>query len=71
MTNRQITLAKCDDWEGLYIDGEMKYQNHKVRISDFCEALGIELKEVWADCEAAYEMGSFPDNLEELVIDDN
>ncbi len=39
----KVTLvSNGDDWEGLYVDGELKTEGHRVTAYDLAEVLGLE-----------------------------
>lgn len=61
------------DWAGLYIDGHLAAQGHRISIRDVLDSLGIE-EESQSASEEAIERASidflfdgFPEDLEELV----
>jgi hypothetical protein len=63
----KFALVRIDDWEALYIDGEMAYEGHQVRPTDVFRALGLEVEGVVLDEAVAeregYEFG-FPNELD-------
>lgn len=67
----KITLVYGDDWKGLYINGQLKLQNHDLDVRDVLEAInsedkfvGIEVLE--ADAGWLADAHEFPDNLEHV-----
>ncbi len=47
----KVVLVDYDDWQGLYIDGELVLQDHRLKLSEVLSALGIKLETKWADGE--------------------
>lgn len=65
----KITYAtNYDDWEGIYVDGVLKLQDHKIRIQDLFELFSdfITVEEIDAYDYLA-EMGSLPTTVKELM----
>jgi hypothetical protein len=58
--------APSGDWEGLYIDGKLNFENHSLRAVEVLDALGIEYREIEADVEWLAIRGRFPDNLAQV-----
>ncbi len=44
-------VTNGNDWEGLYIDGELINENHSLRTVDILAALGIDIKHVEVSCD--------------------
>jgi hypothetical protein len=61
-----VTIVWGEDWEGLYIDGELKAQGHLISAKDVLDALGLELDEIEADGDWLGERGDLPQKLEEV-----
>jgi hypothetical protein len=66
-----LILVYADDWEGLYINGEIKRENHTIRLHDilsFCPINSIIEKEVdweWFDSNG----GVFPESYAKIPED--
>lgn len=68
--NKKLTIAtNYDDWEGLYVDGILYTEGHKLRVEDIFSALGITCEEVSV---AGYleTYGSLPSKFHDLEIDE-
>ena len=64
-TDKTITIISLnDDWEGLYIDRHLVYQNHEIRVRDVLEALEIDGHAGSVEDE---NLGMLPDNLGDLI----
>lgn len=62
-----VLVTNCDDWEGLYVDGELVAQDHQVKRDNF---LGLESYETWeVSSEYTHEVGYLPDYLSEIPDD--
>lgn len=66
----QATYVTCDGREGLYLDGKVVAQGHRIRIDEILSHLGIKV-----DYHAAYdqdswldEEGYLPENLDDLKL---
>lgn len=75
----KIFIARTDNWEGFYVDGELKFQHHSIGIDEILvyklitfpvtiEALEEEfVDESWADPEEGNWDG-FPEKLSDVVF---
>lgn len=68
MTKTITITTNHDDWEGLYVNGVLFTEGHKLRSEDIFEALGIEYEEITAYSHLE-NYGSLPDKLEDLEVD--
>ena len=67
MTNKEVVLAKTDDWTVLYVEGVKILENHTLGEAEIFEALGLNVKEVWLDdCWVEDHGHDFPLNADEL-----
>lgn len=68
---QEVTLvsALSGDWVGLYVDGELRAQNHSLRARDVLRALGIEFQDFIAEERWMDREGSLPTNISDVVID--
>lgn len=66
----KFTLARCDDWECLYVDGVAVEQGHSIDLPWILQQHGVDIER-----KPAYEWmteqggGWFPEKLEEVVFD--
>ena len=61
-------VSIADDWEGLYVDGTLIHQGHRITIRDVMEQLDASVE--FAEREAwGAEYGECPDSLEDVVFD--
>lgn len=58
----KIIVTEFDDWKGLYVNGDLKCENHSLHYRDIFEALGIEYEVVEIDMEEL-NMGRLPDSF--------
>ena len=49
MNNPKVSIYKVDDWQALYIDGELIYENHKISPEEVLQKLGITYKVKFVD----------------------
>lgn len=58
---KTITIVTNDnDWEGLYVDGQLVYEGHEIPRSVLLEAVGVVAETVVVEID-----GSLPDTLAE------
>lgn len=64
----QITLVtNNEDWEGLYIDGNLTALDHQMSIKEFADLAGIDLDVIDADPDWFKEKEEIlPDKLEDV-----
>lgn len=65
----EIVIVNHDDWQGIYVDGKLLMQDHRLRLSDVLTALGIKLNERWVDGEWLETEGLLPEDLNEVWFD--
>jgi hypothetical protein len=71
-----VTLVRFRDWDCLYIDSELVYDNHVISLSDYIRVLNdnisgridqVQLKYASDDCSDALEYdGEPPENINDL-----
>lgn len=65
----RVTIAtNYDDWEGIYVDGKLKYQTHRITAQDVLEVLGVDFTEAEVDNEWLASGGCLPKHEAELVL---
>ena len=62
----KVTFADGDDWNGLYVDGELVAENHSLRPTDVLDALGIVYERVACDQDWLEEQGRLPPDLKDV-----
>jgi hypothetical protein len=75
MEGPKVVLVGCEagDWEGIYVDGTLAREGHKLEVWDVLEALGLSDKVESKDCtdENMEDMGwSLPAKLKDLKADE-
>lgn len=75
MIEKTLTLVRGDDWDGIYIDGKLHSEGHS--FSDFSLLeLGIslpvntKLETIFPNVDWLEYEGSYPDNLEHVIRQD-
>jgi hypothetical protein len=67
MDLNEIVVVCADDWQGLYVNGNLVNEDHKIRIGDLasCTPIGTVTIKYLNDkgCEWLENKGSFPSNL--------
>ncbi len=66
----RIVLVRADDWKGLYLDGKLVEEGHRVDTIDVLHALGIEARQVWANDEWLNDRGCLPPSLRDVKHED-
>jgi hypothetical protein len=56
-----VVIVDGDEWQGLYVDGVLKCEDHRLRVDEVLDALGINVtvQPTWHD-------DVLPDKLEDL-----
>jgi len=54
------------DWEGVYVDGILKFEGHSIQWWQMLKALGIEYTTFDADDEWLLDRGRLPEKLTEV-----
>lgn len=68
MTESKFVLIDADDWQGLYVDGKLVYEGHRVEMSDLASAANLNFKKEYAEGakgEWLHENGNLPNTLDE------
>ncbi|MDF2590533.1 MAG: hypothetical protein K0S41_4376 [Anaerocolumna sp.] len=73
--------VKADDWQGMFIDGNLAYEGHEISFREFKEICkrnklnGSDVEEKWVtdDYYDRYlsRYGSFPNDLSEVELQEN
>jgi hypothetical protein len=66
VNSHRVTYVVGNDWEGLYVDGEIVNQGHTLRLQDLAEALKIDLHTVEPDDEWLGKVGHLPQKLSKV-----
>lgn len=61
-----ITFVSGDDWQGLYLDGELIEEGHRVDVADVLCHLGFACEQIYADNQWLAERGSLPENRNDI-----
>jgi len=75
--NLQLVQITADDWEGIYFNGLLKTEGHRVPFRDLMEIIVEEggRIEYWATIEAdadwLNDLGNLPDTLREVKFAEN
>jgi hypothetical protein len=66
-TPKITIVSNGDDWEGLYLDGVLFCQDHKVTTQDVASALDLEVDNVYVSCKwLGGKVSSLPDKLSKV-----
>lgn len=61
---KEVVLVKGDDWEGIYINGRLIFENHSLSAKEIFRILGFDIIDV--DDQWLGDRGSFPENISEV-----
>ena len=73
MSGANFFHLKGDDWEGVYVDGELQFEGHSVSeklIDKLVEVGGIEYESKWLNADGYRELaigGRFPTSLSDAL----
>ncbi|MGG0667865.1 hypothetical protein ABE073_04965 [Lederbergia citrisecunda] len=67
----KVVIATYDDWEGLYVNGELRTEGHSINLHDFVDLINdhkvfesMEVVEISEGC--LEEHGNCPMNLDDM-----
>jgi len=74
MSSVSLILVVTDDWQGVYVDGVLEHEGHRIEGSDWIRIIGRhknfgEIESYWADEEYMHDVGNFPNKFEDLPKD--
>ena len=71
--NMEVVLADGDDWQGLYVNGTLVMQDHRITVQDLCDLYDFKgmIKEVYADVDWLCEVNEFPKKLEDVKLEED
>ena len=61
-----IVRSSSGDWEGLYINGKLKFEGHEIRREDLLEVLDIDIEERDAEENWLENRGNLPEYLKDV-----
>ena len=61
-----VGYVSADDWKGLYLDGHLVEEGHRLEVDDVLRHLGIECNYRSPDDAWLEERGSLPKNFDEV-----
>lgn len=61
-----VTIVISNDWEGLYINGELIQESHQIRARDVLDALKIKHDRIICDEQWLEDRGCLPAQLNEV-----
>lgn len=71
---RNIVLMNADDWQGLYINGELVEEDHKIDLVDAFDRFDIDsfssLETHCVNQEWIEDAGCFPDDIEDCILEE-
>ena len=64
----KVNIVYADDWQGIYIDGKLKLEGHKIELFQFADIIGLELEEFEASYKWLINSGRLPEDFSEVVM---
>jgi hypothetical protein len=61
-----ITFVDGADWEGIYVDGKLIFENHSISAYEALKYAGVKFKTVNADSDWLAEQGHLPEKLKDV-----
>ena len=68
---KKMALFWGEDWEGLYIDGKLVYENHHIEAHDVIRILeerGMEAAAIEVDDDWLIDRGTLPADAADVVV---
>lgn len=68
--NKEITILRTDDWQGVYYNGELIDEGHSINLYNVLRTLGYHLDHINVDGEEFEKLigSSCPDTLDEVKM---
>ena len=60
-----IVITVFDDWQGIYVDGKLKFENHSLHYKDIFDVLDIKYEAMEIDM-MELDLGRLPKTIKEL-----
>jgi hypothetical protein len=67
---KNIKYILSNDWQGLYLNGELVLEDHSLHPTKVLESLGIKFELLSANEEWLEEQGRFPEKFADVVLDE-
>lgn len=64
-----VFVHGADDWEGMYVDGVLRLEGHRLDADDVARKLGADVLRVQADGEWLASHGSLPSLLKDVELE--
>jgi hypothetical protein len=70
--NPVLIIVSTDDWEGIYLDGELIYEDHRIHNYVWIElikehgAFSKEVENYWVDEDYMCDFGNFPNRFKDI-----
>lgn len=68
MNKEVVIVSMNDDWEGLYVDGLLVTQGHRVSIHEILEVFGLTVTQEEAEAGWSEDRADLPEELEEVEL---
>lgn len=60
-------VSNDDDWEGVYINGELAAEGHSISAQDLADVLSLEFQSIYVSNEwLGDEVGNLPENINDI-----
>lgn len=69
MSKVLFVSAESGDWEGMYVDGELKCEGHSLQCTEILKALGIKYERRELPDEVVEEMCGFPSKVSAAILE--
>jgi hypothetical protein len=70
--NPTLILCECDDWEGIYINGKLDYEGHRIHNGVWIDlikkygAFSQKVESYWVSEDYLHDRGNLPDKFEDI-----
>lgn len=71
MKKTKIVIACCDDWEGIYVDGQLQYENHRIHAEDIARILDLDITYKTVSEKWMGDRGCLPKELKQVKFSRN
>ncbi len=71
MADKVVFATSNDGWEGIYVNGELKVQGHRLEVTDAFRAAGLDFDRIEVDDEWLFKVRQLPDQFKDVRVQDN
>lgn len=63
---KQFAIVTADDWQGIYVNGKLVDETHRLRLSDILSILGVDYDDISVDQDWMESHGHLPKDFRDI-----